>query len=55
MGKIDIFRNVYVTLRIVQLAHAEGECILQRGGGSDALFPSYLGRTCSCLFKIYIA
>jgi len=34
-------RNVAsVTLRIVQLAHAVGKCILRRGG-SDALFPNY--------------
>ena len=32
MRKIDIFRNGSVTLRIVQLAHAVGECILRRGG-----------------------
>ena len=39
MGKIDIFlngsvtlRNGSVTLRIVQLAHAAGECILRRWG-----------------------
>jgi len=49
MGKIDIlrngsitFRNGFVTLRIVQLADAAGECILLRRG-SDALFPNYFG------------
>jgi len=38
MGKIDTFRNGSVTfcngsvtLHIVQLAHAAGECILRRG------------------------
>jgi len=51
MGKIDIFRhdsvafrNAFVTLRSyalyrLQLAHAVGQCILQRGD-SDALFPN---------------
>ena len=49
MGKIDIFRDSSVTfrngcimLRIVQLAHTVGECILQRGG-KDPLFPNYIG------------
>jgi len=39
---MDSFCNGSVTLRIVQLAHAAGECIRRRRG-SDALFPNYFG------------
>jgi len=41
-------------LRIVQLAHTVGECIL-RHGGSDALFTNYFGedvfqmQKCKCV------
>jgi len=44
MNKINILRNGSVTLHIVQLAHAAGECILRHGGYRDVLFPNYFGK-----------